>query len=522
MPQSHRYLSLAFVASDLLLEVDAARRVRFAAGAAACPSSGVAQAYKGLALDDLLRRASAWELRQALGKLTPGQRTGPVEVLVRCGADQVRKATVRAFSSPELAPAISIGLSWEGPAFALSAAAPPLSTPDAFLDHARATLDQTRERLALAFVDVPGLSQPPASQAFDAVAAALQESSMDGRSAAQLSDERFAVLRTADADRPLEEVVRQAGAAQDLHLEPVVRSAEIGADAPPQAALRALRFAIEACLSDGPAASADTFAKRLAQTVRDADQFKRIARDRSFDIHFQPIVDLTTGAVHHHEALARFASRETADTIRLAEEMDLIRAFDIAVLEKVLRALRQPGAGLAKLAINVSGASLASDDYIDTLLRRTSAEPDDRRRIMVEVTETAALKDMDAARVRLDRLRSAGVKICIDDFGAGSASYEYLRTLPVDIIKLDGSITRSVGDNARSRAMVEHLVALCRTLGVRVIAEQVETENIAEILRRLGVDMAQGWRFGRPMPELVTRVSSEPTSRRKGAVHAWG
>ena len=345
---------------------------------------------------------------------------------------------------------------------------------------------------------------------------------MDGRSAAQLSDERFAVLRTADADRPLEEVVRQAGAAQDLHLEPVVRSAEIGADAPPQAALRALRFAIEACLSDGPAASADTFAKRLAQTVRDADQFKRIARDRSFDIHFQPIVDLTTGAVHHHEALARFASRETADTIRLAEEMDLIRAFDIAVLEKVLRALRQPGAGLAKLAINVSGASLASDDYIDTLLRRTSAEPDDRRRIMVEVTETAALKDMDAARVRLDRLRSAGVKICIDDFGAGSASYEYLRTLPVDIIKLDGSITRSVGDNARSRAMVEHLVALCRTLGVRVVAEQVETEDIAEILRRLGVDMAQGWRFGRPMPELVTRVSSEPTSRRKGAVHAWG
>lgn len=522
MPQSHRYLSLAFVASDLLLEVDAARRVRFAAGAAACPSSGAAQAYKGQALDDLLRRASAWDLRQALGRLTPGQRTGPVEVLVRCGADQVRKATVRAFSSPELAPAISIGLSWEGPAFALSAAAPPLSTPDAFLEHARATLDETRERLALAFVDVPGLSQPPASQAFDAVAAALQESSVDGRSAAQLSDERFAVLRTADDGRPLEDVVRQAGAAQDLLLDPQVRSADISADAPPQAALRALRFAIEACLSDGPAASADTFTRRLAQTVRDADQFKRIARDRSFDIHFQPIVDLTTGAVHHHEALARFASRETAETIRLAEEMDLIRAFDIAVLEKVLRALRQPGAGLAKLAVNVSGASLASDDYIDTLLRRTSAEPGDRRRIMVEVTETAALKDMDAARARLDRLRSAGVKVCIDDFGAGSASYEYLRTLPVDIIKLDGAITRSVSDNARSRAMVEHLVSLCRTLGVRIVAEQVETENLAEILRQLGVDMAQGWRFGRPTPELVTRVSSEPTGRRRGAVQAWG
>lgn len=521
MPQSHRYLSLAFAASDLLLEVDDKRRVRFAAGAAACPSSGAAQAYKGHILDDLLRRASAWELRQVLGKLAPGQRTGPVEVLVRCGDQMVRKAIVRAFSSPELAPAVSLGLTWEGAAFALSTAAPALATPDAFLAQAGGSLDQSREGLAVAFVDVPGLSQPPASQAFDAVAAALQDSSMDGRSAAKLSDERFAVLRAADDARPLDEVVREAGAAQDLTLEPVVHSAEIGADAPPQAALRALRFAIESCLTEGPSASADTFARKLAQTVRDADQFKRVARERSFDLHFQPIIDLATGAVHHHEALARFGSRETAETIRLAEEMDLIRAFDIAVLEKALRALRQPGAGLAKLAVNISAASLASDDYIDTLLRRTSAEPGDRRRLMIEVTETAALKDMDAARARLDRLRSAGVKICIDDFGAGSASYEYLRTLPVDIVKLDGAISRSVVNDARSRAMVEHLVALCRTLSVSVVAEQVETEEVAGSLRALGVDMAQGWRFGRPGPELVTRVASEPTGRRKGAMQAW-
>lgn len=522
MPQSYRYLSLAFAASDLLLEVDANRHVRFAAGAAACPSSGAAQAYKGRVLDDLLRRASAWELRQALGKLTPGQRTGPVEVLVRCGDHSVRKAIVRAFSSPELAPAVSIGLTWEGPQFTLSAAAPPLSTPDAFLAHAGASLDPTGERLAVAFVEIPGLSQPPASQAFDAVAAALQDSSMDGRSAAKLSDERFAVLRAADDSRSLDDVVRQAGAAQDLTLDPVVHSSEIGADSPPQAALRALRFAIESCLSDGPSASADTFARKLAETVRDADQFRRVARDRSFDLHFQPIVDLATGAVQHHEALARFRSRDTAETIRLAEEMDLIRAFDLAVLEKVLRALRQPGAGLAKLAVNVSGASLASDDYINTLLRRTSAEPGDRRRLMVEVTETAALKDMDGARARLDRLRSAGVKICIDDFGAGSASYEYLRTLPVDIVKLDGALSRSVTDDARSRTMVEHLVTLCRTLGVRVVAEQVETEQVASCLRDLGVDMAQGWRFGRPTPELVMRIATDPISRRAGEVAAWG
>jgi EAL domain-containing protein (putative c-di-GMP-specific phosphodiesterase class I) len=518
MPQSFRYLSLAFVASDLLLEIDAARCVRFSAGASACLQDD-ARTYNGRLLDDMLGRASAWELRQTLAALPAGQRIAPVSVLVRCGKNHVRKATVRAFSAPELAPAISLGLTWDGAAFALPGVTPPLLACDAFLERARASLEHARERLSVDFVEIPGLSCPPG---IDAVAAALQDCSMDGQSAAQLSGERFAVLRAGDDPSRLGETLRRAGAVSDIEMSPVVQTADLGQGTESMAALRALRFAIEGCLADGPSAPAETFSSRLAQTLRDADQFRRISKNRDFQIHFQPIVDLATGAVHHHEALARFGSRDTAETIRMAEEMDLIRAFDLAVLEKVLRALRQPGAGLAKLAVNVSGASLGSDDFIETLLRRTAAEPSDRRRIMIEVTETAALKDMDGARARLDRLRAAGIKVCIDDFGAGAASYEYLRTLPVDIIKLDGSITRSVADDPRSRAMVEHLVALCRSLGVGVVAEQVETDDHTETLRKLGVDMAQGWRFGRPTPELVTRIADEPAARRKGAVHAWG
>ncbi len=190
-------------------------------------------------------------------------------------------------------------------------------------------------------------------------------------------------------------------------------------------------------------------------------------------------------------------------------------------MEKALRTLQKPGAGLVKLAINVSGASLTDDAYVDTLLRRTALKPDDRKRLMVEVTETAALEDFDAVGARLQRLRQAGIKLCIDDFGAGSASYEYLRRLPVDVVKLDGQLTRSVEDS-RTRTMLTHLVELCRTLSVKVVAEQIETQPIADALAGLGVDLGQGWLFARAAPEPVTVIPEiGGPARRTGAVSDW-
>ena len=517
MPNRYRFLSLAFVASDLLLEVDESRTISFAAGATALPGAEAAGTYERRRLDDILCRASLHAFRRAVTDLAPGRRIGPLDVLVRCDDGRVRKAALRGFSAPQLAPALSLGLSWEGAPFVLAAA--PLATTDAFLEQAPASMAQSGEPMSVAFVEVPGLSHPPASQVMDVVAATLQEASLDGRSAARLSDERFAVLRAQDDERDLASLLREACAVENVEIDPVVEVGGLGAD--PRAALRALRFAIDACITDGPVESARTFSSRLAETLKSAADFRRTARDQAFEIHFQPIVSLSSGAVHHHEVLARFPAGDTGELIRMAEELDLIRAFDLAVLEKSLRALRQPGAGLAKLAVNVSGASLTDDAFVSTLLRRTSAEPGDRRRLMVEVTETAALEDLAAARSRLERLRSAGVKVCIDDFGAGAASFEYLRSLPVDMVKLDGCLTRSILVDERSRTMVGHVVELCRTLGVRTVAEQVETQEVAEALRTLGVDMAQGWRFGRAAPELITRLPDAGAPRRKGAGAAW-
>lgn len=520
MSQASRFLSFAFVASDLLIEIDPQRRIAFAAGAPA-GSGDDANTYVGKPLDDLVGKASLWSLRQAMAGLQPGQRFGPVDILFRCGDGQMRKASLRGFQTPYVAPAISLGLCWDGPAFA-PPAAPPILQAEGFLAAARQTLADLDEPATVAFVEVAGLGDPGADAARQSVEAALQDAAIDGRAAARLTDERFAVLRGKSDTRSLADIVSQACAAENLAVTPVVREQALDPAIAAPPTLLALRFALSACIEQGIENSGTAFSDQLAQTLQDANRFALIVRDRAFNLHYQPIVDLKTRAVHHHEVLARFSGSDTAATIRMAEELDMIRAFDLAVLEKSLRTLRQPGAGLVKLAINVSGASLIDDDYVDAVLKRTALNPDDRKRLMVEVTETAALGDMDAVGARLQRLRQSGIKLCIDDFGAGSASYEYLRRLPVDVVKLDGRLTRAI-DEDRTRTMVTHLVELCRTLSVKVVAEQIETQPIADALADLGVDLGQGWLFAKATPEPVTTIPEiGGAARRTGAVQGWG
>ena len=273
-----------------------------------------------------------------------------------------------------------------------------------------------------------------------------------------------------------------------------------------------------------------TYAQALDQynaSLRDMldreQSIRSIVRDREFALYYQPIVDLKTRAVHHFEALARFGKGSgPAAAIRMAEELALIDGFDLAVAEKAVRRLREPGGGLLKIAVNVSGASLANDAYVAALLKMTASAPDDRRRLMVEVTETAALADLAAADRRLGALRNAGIKVCIDDFGAGSASFDYLRGLSVDAVKIDGALVRDIDIDARTRTLVAHLVELCGSLDLETIAEMIETDQVADALRDLGVTHGQGWLFGRAEAEPRTILNTPAIrGRRQGVVEGW-
>jgi EAL domain-containing protein (putative c-di-GMP-specific phosphodiesterase class I) len=330
-------------------------------------------------------------------------------------------------------------------------------------------------------------------------------------------------VRSADNQTDLATEVRDAVAAEGLDLAVRATEAALSGVAPAESTVRALRFALEACIKDGGIDGAGAaFSESLKRTLKQADRFRAMVQARDFTLEYQPIVDLGTGVTHHFEALARFGSHGPADSIRLAEELGLIEGFDLAVVEKALQQLRRPGFGLTRIAVNVSGASLGSNGYVDGLLRLTAAAPDIRNRLLIEVTETAAVADIEAAGRRLGALRRAGVRVCLDDFGVGSASLDYLHRLPADTVKIDGRFVRNIVDDQRSRDLVSHLVELCTDLKMTTIAEMVETEEQAAAVRALGVGFGQGWLFGRPAAEPVTAAPQAAPVRRVGAVAGWG
>ncbi|WEK59091.1 MAG: EAL domain-containing protein [Candidatus Brevundimonas phytovorans] len=529
MSLKSRLLGLAFAAADALIEVDDKAQITFALGAG--PVAGQTSAsWIGRPLIALLASSSRPAVMEALQTLIAGGRSEPLAVLADCGDGRVRRAVFRAFVLPELAPAVSCALVYEGPPFALSAqvAASGLADADGFMALARDGLSGKTEaalqRLAMAFIEVQGLSAAnhAANERVAArIGARLQLAAHDGASAGQLTTNRYALIKTADDGRDLEAEVREAGLAEGLTLTSRASEVAVGSDA--LCALRAMRFAIEGCLKDNSAQPELSFADSLSRTLKDADRFRGIVRDKEFALFYQPIVDLKTRAVHHFEALARFGqSGGPASAIRMAEELALIESFDLAVAEKIVHRLRQPGSGLLKIAINVSGASLANDAYVAALLRMTASEPDNRRRLIVEVTETAALADIGAANRRLSALRDAGIKVCIDDFGAGAAAFDYLHGLSVDAIKIDGSLVRGIEGDARARTMIGHLVGLCGSLNLTTIAEMIETEEAAQALQTLGVNHGQGWLFGRAEPEPVTTGPVAQRARRQGVIEAWG
>jgi len=527
MPIRKRLLGFAFASSDLLIELSPDGAVAMVLGSGPVASVGPA-AFQSQPFVDRLTAESARKVTTILKGLKPGGRLGPIEIQMDCGAGLIRRAALNIFMLPELAPNASCSIRYEGPAFQLAATeTPPILSPGAFMARARTVLEDPTggDNLALAFIDVAGLSRPgdTPDQATARVEAVMQSASIGGASATRLTHERYALLRDVNDTRDLAGEIREVGHAEGLNLLVSVAGATLAGQTPLNA-LRALRFAVEGCLREGGLDNPEiAFNAALARTVQDADAFRNMVKDRAFTLHYQPIVDLRTGAVHHFEALARFSGDNSpAAAIHMAEELAMIESFDLAVAEKALLRLRKPGSGLLKIAINVSGASLSSDSYVQSLLRMTAAAPDERRRLIVEVTESAALADLDAANRRLGALREAGMKLCIDDFGAGSATFDYVRKLVVDTVKFDGKFIRDLERDANSRTLIAHLVELCGSMKMATIAEMVETEATADILRSLGVNYGQGWLFGRAEVEPRTVLQTSAPVRRRGAVEAWG
>lgn len=248
----------------------------------------------------------------------------------------------------------------------------------------------------------------------------------------------------------------------------------------------------------------NTLAEEAAKYV---STFTAAVDAEEFDLAFQPIADSKSGDVHHFEVLARFRLAEGESPyqyIVFAEETNRIHTFDLAVVKKVVAWLKRQPINTARtvLAINISGRSVSNDEYVNGLM----ATLDDNRwladKLMFEITESARLDDMRAANDFIQGIRDRGFHVCLDDFGAGAASFQYLSSLDVDVVKLDGPAVKNAIAMPKGRAFLSALAELCEKLNIETIAEMIETPEELRFVRDCGVDYVQGYLIGKPGPDV--------------------
>jgi EAL domain-containing protein (putative c-di-GMP-specific phosphodiesterase class I) len=248
----------------------------------------------------------------------------------------------------------------------------------------------------------------------------------------------------------------------------------------------------------------------LAERFRDAVMNGRMKAAR------QPVVDTRSGAISHYEVLARFNGEDSpSGLIAAAEKSGQIAHLDyIMVATAVARLSENPDPGY-RLAVNISGESIQRMDVIRELCAVISGHQFRRSRLIIEITESAQIHDIETAALAVITLRSSGVSVSLDDFGAGAASFGYLRALEVDGLKFDGCFLQSSENNLRGLALMRNVARMCAELGIASVGERVETEADRRLLIEAGVRYAQGYHFGAPIiDEAFFARSPDPLQQR--------
>jgi PAS domain S-box-containing protein len=270
--------------------------------------------------------------------------------------------------------------------------------------------------------------------------------------------------------------------------------------------------------------------RRELEMLHDVEEYNWLQRIRKaldedlFCLYAQPIIDLRTGDVALEEILIRMRGHRgdgdlilPGEFLPTAEKFDLVGDIDRWVVRNVMPFLSTG----RNLSVNLSGRSIgdpAITKSIQSMLKVHGADP---ARLTIEITETAAVRDLQAARVFADRLERLGCGLALDDFGTGYGSFTYLKHIPVQYMKIDIQFIRDLVHGRSDRRVVRSMIGVAKSFGIKTIAEGIEKAETLDLLRLFGINYGQGSHIGRPVPAVSQTAASEVTpEHRVGAARA--
>jgi EAL domain-containing protein (putative c-di-GMP-specific phosphodiesterase class I) len=235
------------------------------------------------------------------------------------------------------------------------------------------------------------------------------------------------------------------------------------------------------------------------------DRIRAALDDDAFLLYAQPIRDLRTSRIRQHELLLRMRG-ERGDVIAAAAFLPLAERFGLApeidrwVVSQAIALLAADPDGTMALSINLSGPSLNDTGLLALIEGEAAHTGIDPRRLTFEITETAAVANIPLARRFAERLMQLGCRFALDDFGSGFGSFYYLKHLPFDFLKIDGEFVSGCLTSRTDQLVIEAVVRIASGLGKETIAEFVSSPALEAFMREQGVDHAQGFEVGRPVP----------------------
>lgn len=524
--QRDQFLAFAFASSDLLLEVGLKGEIKFALGAA---KGLTGDKDNGLINRDWLELFSKKDrpmITSLLARTKAGDRCGPI--LVELNPERVphpMKAVLCGLRMPGNQESLYVTLSHGNVSSARLAQQERGMQEQKLLD-SETFAKSAQEAIALAksvgedvdvtFIDLAQqaelqkkLTKDQWEGFVEKLNLTLRARSVDGQTAADLGNGKYGVLHDKSVTaEDLQNQIREISQSSDptghgIKVETKTVEGDLDALSEREASM-ALLYTINEFQKQGQNFSINSlnqgFDSYVYANMQRVQNFKQIIAGQRFDLAFQPVVDLHSFKESHYEILVRFEpGKSPYEMITFGEGIGLAPDFDLALIGRCINfvVLNEKGKD-TRFAANISGLSIQSETFFKTLCEKLEPHKDLGERLKFEITESTEIKDLDLVNSHIKALQKMGYQICLDDFGAGSASFQYLHKLHVDFVKIDGAYSRSILNSDRDAAMIRNLTQMCRDIGVKVVAEMVENKVQAKMLEDMGVQLGQGYLFGKP------------------------